>query len=94
MANEKNRSNPLVAGAVLAGVAVTAAVLSKKENRDKAAKMMKDAVKSGEKFMKKPEIKAATGAMATKVLDNVKSNVEKNAGQPQNGNARKEAKKA
>ncbi len=93
MAHEKNKANPLVAGAVLAGVAVTAAVLSKKENREKAANLVRDTVKKGEKFMKTPEVKQATNVVAAKVLDDVKTNVEKKAVPSNNGNARKEPKR-
>ena len=92
MKNEKKSSNPLVAGAVLAGIAVTAAVLSKKENRDKAAQLVKDAVKKGEKFMKNPEVVKTTAVVAAKVLEDVKTNVEKKVAPLQNSH--RETKKS
>lgn len=83
MAQEKKGSNPLVAGAVLAGVAVAAAVLSKKENRDKATKMVKDTVKKGEQYMKKSDSKSKVMEPVQNAFEDAKTKVDKNKGQAQ-----------
>ena len=69
---EQKGGNALVAGVVLAGVAVTAAVLSKKENRDKAKKIAATAIRNGKKIMERPEAKMIAGVVAKKAIEKVK----------------------
>lgn len=88
MANEKGKggANPLVTGAVVAGAVVAAVALSKKENRDKARKVILDVTKKGKKLMERPEAKAAVGMVAGKVVDEVSKKVEQ---KEKSGNSRK-----
>lgn len=71
MAQESKVGNPLVAGAVIAGVAVAATLLSKKETRNKAKKLLASAAKKGADFLERPEGKALTGAIAGKIVKDV-----------------------
>ena len=73
MANEnrKGGANPIVTGAVVAGAVVAAVALSKKENREKARKMILDVTKKGQKLMERPEAKAVAGAVVSKVAQDM-----------------------
>lgn len=68
---QESKINPVVAGAVLVGAAAAAVVLSKKENRDKAGKILKDVSKKGKLLAKDPHVKkiaaTATGVAATAI---------------------------
>lgn len=56
MKNKKiNQINPVVAGAAIAVAGVAAAVLSKKENRKKAGKVLKKLKVKGEEVQKRAE---------------------------------------
>lgn len=75
--NKKTKMNPVVAGAVLAGAAAAAVVLSKKENREKAGKILKDLTSKGKKLAKDPEVKKTAIAATDKIIDQVADSAKK-----------------
>lgn len=69
--SDNSKTSKVVAGAIIAGAAVTAAVLSNKKTRTKAKNAVKTIVKKGKQILKTPEGKAVVETLAEGTLSKV-----------------------